>query len=106
MLKQNLSAHRNNRRRRTSVLLKTGCLAHAKHSDNPLPRILFTACCLLERGRGSYVGKGGRVVMRVIAVGYCVPALLALVHYFNCMSCLTNMNISLAGEGGILMRPQ
>ncbi len=50
------------------------------------------------------MGKGGRVVRRVIAVGYCVPsssqampALLALVHYFNCMSCLTHMNISLAG---------
>ncbi len=35
---QTFSAHRNNRRRRTNVLLKTGCLAHAKHSDNPLPR--------------------------------------------------------------------
>ncbi len=63
-------------------------------------------CLLLigKRSGGSYVGKGGRVVRRVIAVGYCVPsstqtipALLALVHYFNCMSCLTHMNISLAG---------
>ncbi len=73
--------------------------------------LLPAAYC--KRGRGSYVGKGGRVVRRVIVVGYCVPsstqtipALLALVHYFNCMSCLSHMNISLAGEGGILMRPQ
>ncbi len=54
-----------------------------------------------KEGGGRMWGRGLRVERRVIAVGYCVPsstqtipALLALVHSFNCRSCLTHMNIS------------